>query len=282
VQPLQHPLTIALSAPWHACPDRLTWIAEHGFAVEYAPDPDALDKLHQHIDPLLHAGIPVRYHGFFPDHEIGHKDAAVAEHALQVQMAALEAMHGRGQQVITVHVGLNRMAPLDPGRVVENLARLAERGRDLGITICLENLRRGPTSDPGTVSAWAEAAGAMITLDIGHAISCQQVQDGELTVSDFFSAFGSRLWEVHMYERETDKHHPPRDMSILGPILNRLLETRCSWWTIELDDYAEALSTRSLLFDYLHARGWSRSPAGRPGDFLFQRPEKSSIGAGGP
>jgi hypothetical protein len=63
--------------------------------------------------------------------------------------------------------------------------------------------------------------------------------------------FAGRLWHVHMYERETDRHRPPRDMTILGPIVDRLLATGCTWWTIELGDYAEALATRALLLEYL-------------------------------
>jgi len=40
-------------------------------------------------------------------------------------------------------------------------------------------------------------------------------------------------------------------MTVLGPIVDRLLATECTWWTIELGDRAEALATRMLLFDYL-------------------------------
>jgi sugar phosphate isomerase/epimerase len=167
-------------------------------------------------------------------------------------MAALEAIRGRGEQVITFHVGLHRKDPIDPGRVAENLRRLVECARDLGITVCLENLRRGPTSHPENVVAWARASGAMITLDIGHAVSCPRVQSGELTALDFLEMVADWLFEVHMYERETDRHRPPRDMTILGPIVDRLLATQCTWWTIELDDCAEALATRSLLLNYLH------------------------------
>jgi sugar phosphate isomerase/epimerase len=167
-------------------------------------------------------------------------------------MAALEAIHGRGEQVITFHVGLHRDNPIYPGRVAENLWRLVERARGLGVTVCLENLCHGPTSHPENVVAWARASGAMITLDIGHAVSCQRVQSGELTALDFLEMVADRLFEVHMYERETDRHRPPQDMTILGPIVDRLLATRCTWWTIELDDCAEALATRSLLLNYLH------------------------------
>jgi sugar phosphate isomerase/epimerase len=255
-QPI-HPLTIALSASWHTYPDRFHWAAEHGFALEYSPSPEAFDLLPKHIDPFLEAGIPVRYHGFFPGYEIGHHDSAIAERAMRIHMAALEAICGRGEQVITFHVGLHQEDPIDPDRVSENLWRLVERARGLGITVCLENLLRGPTSHPENVFAWARASGAMITLDIGHAVSCQRIQSGELTALDFVEMVADRLFEVHMYDRETDRHHPPQDMTILGPIVNRLLTTQCTWWTIELDDYTEATATRALLLDYLQSPQFS-------------------------
>jgi sugar phosphate isomerase/epimerase len=242
---------IALSAHWDAYPERFTWIVEHGFATEYSPNPRAFDQLPMHVELFLEAGIPVRYHGFFPRYEIGHADAATAERAVRIHLSALEAMHGRGEQIITVHIGLDRAAPLDPVRVVQSLSRIVERARALGITVCLENLRRGPTSDPETVVEWARESGAMITLDVGHAVSCQRVQSGELTALDFVETFADRLVEVHMYERETDRHYPPQDMAILGPIVDRLMTTSCTWWTIELDDCDEALATRALLLRYL-------------------------------
>jgi sugar phosphate isomerase/epimerase len=252
----QHPQapTIALSAKWHAYPDRFRWIAAHGFGLAYAPNPEAFDSLPEHVDPFLKAGVPVRYHGFFRGYEFAHRDAAIAERGLRIHMAALEAMHGRGEQVITFHVGLKHKDPIDPGRAVENLSRLVERARHLGITACLENLRRGPTSHPENVVAWARASGAMITFDIGHAVSCRRVTSGELTALDVLDAFADRIFEAHVYEREADRHYPPQDMTILGPLVDRLLTTQCSWWTIELEEYPEALFTRTLLLDYLRTQ----------------------------
>jgi sugar phosphate isomerase/epimerase len=249
------PPTIALSAHWYTFPERFDWIAKHGFALEYAPNPEALESLPEHVDPLLDAGVPVRYHGFFPDYEIGHPDASIASGAMQVHRAALEAIQGRGEPVITLHVGLRRKIPVDPARAVESLSLLVRYGRELGLTICLENLRKGPTSDPQTLVNWAAESGAMITLDVGHMVSCAAVESGQLTSLAFLEMVTDRLFEVHMYEREADRHYPPRSMAILGPIVDRLLRTRCSWWTIELEDPAEALATRGLLLDHLQARG---------------------------
>jgi sugar phosphate isomerase/epimerase len=249
-QALDH-LTIALAAKWDVFSGRDDCIVAHGFAAEYTLHPQRLDLLPAQVDPLLEAGVPVRYHGFFPEHEIGHADPLVAERAMHVQETVLAAIKGRGEQVITLHIGLSPHIPLNMDRAVENLSRLVAHGRELGITLCLENLRRGATSDPKTVTAWARASGAMITLDVGHAVSCRHVQDGKLTPVDFVEAFADRLLEVHMYEREEDRHYPPTDMTTLGPIVDALLATSCTWWTIELDSCAEAVTTRALLLDYL-------------------------------
>ena len=257
MNPLAKPPTIALSAHWDAYPERFRWIEQHGFALDYSPNPEAFHVLPEHVDPFLEAGIPVRYHGFFPGYEFGHREAATSERAVRVHLAALEAMHGRGEQVITFHVGLIQKDQIDPGRVVENLSRLVERARGLGITVCIENLRTGPSSYSEDVAAWARASGAMITYDVGHAVSNPRVQSGELTALDVLEMFADRLWHVHMYEREEDRHHPPRDMTVLGPIVDRLLATACTWWTIELDDPAEALATRALLLDYLRIKSYS-------------------------
>ena len=243
--------TIALSAKWYTYPERFEWIIAHGFAAEYTPDPQALDALAEQVRPFIEADLPVRHHAFFPDHELAHEDATTAERALRLQMASLDAMCGHGEPVVTVHIGLNPRTPLDAGRAVANLTRLVDHAQELGMTVCLENLRRGPTSDPRTVLAWAQAAGAQITLDVGHAVSCERVRRGELTPLDYVELFVESLTEVHMYEQERDRHYPPQDMHILGPIVDCLLTTRCAWWTIELDDLGEALATRTLLEDYM-------------------------------
>lgn len=246
--------TIALSAHWPSYPDRFDWIVEHGFALEYSPNPEALDLLPVHLEGILEAGVPVRYHAFFPQYELGHEDVEAARRALRLHQEAVEALHGRGEQVVTVHVGLDPQVPVNAGRAVDNLTRLVDHARGLGVTVSLENLRRGLTSDPETVVAWARESGAMITLDVGHAVSCSRVQAGELDPVDFVHLFAGRLVEAHVYEREASRHNPPHDMAILGPIVDALLETRCAWWTIELGDRAEALATRTLLLDYLGDR----------------------------
>lgn len=156
--------------------------------------------------------------------------------------------------MITCHIGLDWKNELNPNRVIENLSLLVEQANALGIIVCIENMRRGPASHPENIAEWARLSGAMITLDIGHATCCRRAKEGELTLMHFIDIFQDRLYEVHMYEQESDRHYPPENMVILGPAIDRSLDTRCNWWTIELTDYAEALATRDLLLDHLQQR----------------------------
>ncbi|MBN1318044.1 MAG: sugar phosphate isomerase/epimerase [Anaerolineales bacterium] len=242
-------LVIALSTKPSSYPERLEWIAQHQFAAEYTPDPQALSQIPEHLNPLLQSGIPVRYHAFFPKYEIGHQDAVQAKQALLFYESIFEAIQGLGEQVMTFHIGLDSRIPLDAERAKDNLARLADLAREKGIILSLENLRKGITSNPETVLAWSKNAGIPITLDIGHAASSVYTQENKLCVLDYVEYFGDRLIEAHVYEKETDRHYPPEDMSMLGPVLERLLDMNCRWWTIELEDYGEALATRNMITD---------------------------------
>lgn len=247
-------ITLAVSTQWHVFPERFEWIAENGFAMAYTPNARQLQHTKQHTAPYLKNNIPIRYHGYFPGFEIGDADRQKAEQALNLHMQAIDAINGRGEQVMTVHIGLDPHIALNYEYIVNNLCRLAQYARQKGITICLENLRTGLTSNPETVVELAEKCGTSITLDVGHAVSCERVAGGEITVIGIVEMFRHLLEEVHFYEYETDTHYAPSDMSILGPIVDALCETNCKWWTIELTSYKDILNTRRLVEEYLEGK----------------------------
>ncbi|WP_163338160.1 sugar phosphate isomerase/epimerase [Desulfopila sp. IMCC35008] len=244
-------ITLAVSTQWHTFPDRFDWLTENGFAMAYTPNALQLELTKQHLEPYLKNGTSVRHHGYFPGFEIGNKDHLLAEKALALHQQSIDALLGLGDQVMTVHVGLIPDIALDHNRVIRNLGRLVEYGNERGVTICLENLRFGPTSNPETMLKWSEESGTSITLDVGHAVSCERVLQGELTVTQIIELFGRMIEEVHFYEYETDTHYAPQDMSVLGPIVDSLLETQCTWWTIELSSYEDILNTRNLIHNHL-------------------------------
>jgi len=248
----EHVLTIALSVQAKEFPERFTWAEDNSFALEYTPDPIHPELIREHVESAIKRGTPVRFHTRFFGYEMGNTDSEKAEEAYQVHSQVIEAMSGLGEPVVTVHLNLSSQIPFDPRRAIDNLSRLVEKARESDITVCLENLRRGPTSDPNNVLAWAVESGAMITMDVGHAVSSEYVKEGNISPAEIVDLFRDRLYEAHMYGKEEDRHYPVEDMEVTGPIIDRLVTTSCRWWTIELDDYEEALSTRSLLINYLN------------------------------
>jgi sugar phosphate isomerase/epimerase len=250
---LGRPLTLAVSTHWHEFPQKFDWLVQEGFAFEYTPDPRNLAGCRDHLLAYLAKGVRVRHHGFFPGYEIGDKCSDHAEHAMQLHFQALKAIRDLGEQHITVHVGLRPTIELDHCRVVENLCKLVDYGQRLGITVSLENLRFGPTSNPAILLDWTQRSGAKITMDIGHALSSAKVKAGELTVCEIIDLFRHDLVEVHFYESETDRHHAPKNMNILGGVVDKLLTTECLWWTIELDAFSDILLTRELIATHLAA-----------------------------
>lgn len=244
-------VTLAASTQWHTFPSRFDWLSENGFAMAYTPNAKDLELTKRHIEPYLKNGTPIRHHGYFPGFELGNKDRILAEQALSLHMKYVDTMIGLGEQLLTIHIGLIPSIELDHNIVIKNLSRLVEYSKKQGVTICLENLRFGATSNPEMVLKWSKESGSSITLDVGHAVSCDRVRKKELTVEQIIESFSHNLEEVHFYEYETDTHYAPKNMSILGPIVDALLKTQCKWWTIELNSYEDILNTRNLINGYL-------------------------------
>jgi sugar phosphate isomerase/epimerase len=244
--------TLAFTAAATDPASRLHWVGDQADAVEFSPDPNNLEWLEEAIRPFLSKNHLIRYHARYFEHELGHADQDLADLALDAHLRTLRAMVGLGEPVVTVHTGLDPSQPVHESTFMENLARLVAYGKDMGIVVCLENLRCGPSSEPANVLRWAEWTGAMITLDVGHALGSEAARDGRCPVEGFVDLFADRLFEVHIYGREDDQgHHPIEDIVPFRPLMAKLLQTECVWWTIELQRPEHALETRALLLNEL-------------------------------
>lgn len=248
------PITLAFAANYPDPIHRNKWALENSSGLQYSPDPHCLELLPCRIKPFLDCGIPVRIHTRYFEFELGHADRETAELALKKHMQTLTQIKDFAEPTVTVHTGLKKEYPINEEHIIENLSRLTEFADKLGMVVCLENLRQGHAGDPRKVHKWAKASGAMLTLDIGHALGCFAVQNNIITLAEIIELYAPRLWEVHIYGKEDALgHHPIIDITPLAKSLKKLMQTDCSWWTIELSDPDEALSTRNIIENFFES-----------------------------
>ena len=243
----------AASVKWTHDPQRIQWLYEQGLGVEFSPNPQDVASLKQQLQPCLNYHLPVRLHAFFPGDELGDVSVEGANRARHKHVALLEhAADILETPVVTCHFGLRPEPKVAMAQLEDSLGQLVQRAKALGCVVAIENLRTGLASDPALVARLAEVTDAQITLDVGHALSCDKVGRGEITVREIINLFALRLAEVHYYERETDHHHAPQDMQILGPVVSDLCQhTKVTWWTIELDSTTEIAHTVKITREYL-------------------------------
>ncbi len=252
----QAPIQWAASAKWFHGIQRLKWLIDQDLAIEYTPAADDLAGMKHLLRPFIDQKVPFRFHAFFPGNEFGDEDMEKSRLAMALHKQMIEAVgETYPQTCITCHIGLGPDCRIDKNRVADNLSILVQRARELGLTLTIENLKSGVSSDPFQILEWANAADAAITMDLGHALSSCQVRQGTIDIDKIIDLFSPRLVEAHYYERETTDHHRPEDMHILGPVVDHLLAaTQCRWWTIELETHEDILHTRQIALDYLTSK----------------------------
>ncbi|MDO8950586.1 MAG: TIM barrel protein [Actinomycetota bacterium] len=209
---------------------------------------------HTHTLRSLSAGsdLEIRYHLPLGYREIGHADAAEADLALAWMTEAVSHVALAGGGFLTIHTGLPGDATR--ARIAATTSRLAEvvaHGENLGVRVCLENLRWGLTSDPDEFMGLVTGSGALVTLDVGHAASSDVAARG-FGAEQFARMVAPYVRNAHVYEREESFHIAPLDLVTLTAPLDVLLdETHCDWWVVELTDVEEARRTRAMLVEFL-------------------------------
>lgn len=209
---------------------------------------------HTHTLRALYSGedLEIRYHLPLGYREIGHADPAEADRAVAWMTEAVSQVALAGGAYLTLHAGLPGDATR--GRIAATTSRLAgivAHGADLGVRVCLENLRWGLTSDPDEFMGLVIGSGASVTLDVGHAASSDVAARG-FGAEQFARMVAPHVRNAHVYEREESCHVAPLDLVALTPPLDVLLdETSCDWWVVELHDLEEARRTRAMLVEFL-------------------------------
>jgi sugar phosphate isomerase/epimerase len=228
--------------------------------IEYSFDPGNLSAAlrdAETIHRLADRDVEMRYHFPLGTFELANLDESLAEDALAQFLSATDIVAKSGGRYLTVHAALHGGAHEYPvfARTKERLRVLVEYGRAVGVTVCLENLRWGLTSEPEHFVDLVEFADAAVTLDVGHAVSSEAAHAGTTTGAEFAQMLAPRIVGAHVYDREDPHHIAPTDLERIGDTLAVLLgETACRWWVIELFSADEIRSTRGMLLSLLHGR----------------------------
>jgi sugar phosphate isomerase/epimerase len=229
--------------------------------IEYSFDPSNLTEALRDsaaIRRMTRRDVELRYHFPLGRFELANLDEDSAAEALGEFLSAVDLVAKCGGRYLTVHAALHSGAHEYPvlERTKERLAELVERGNEVGVTVCLENLRWGLTSEPEHFVELVEAADSAVTLDVGHAVSSDTAKSGAISGAEYARMLAPRIVGAHVYDREDPHHIAPTDLNRIGDTLSVLLdETACRWWVIELFTADEIRSTRELLLSMLAPRG---------------------------
>lgn len=195
-------------------------------------------------------GLGARFHAPAADVEIGHRDCLVAEASLGYLTMYLNHLSEMAPAVVTVHMG-SRALPMEElswERACDNLSRVVAAGRERGLTVCIENLKGGWTSDPSRLAEIAEASGASITFDLGHAGASRFARSGG-TLEEFYGVIRGRVANAHVYALETPegRHLPLEAGTGHRAVLDLLLADGLRTWVLELSSVEDLERTRHAM-----------------------------------
>jgi sugar phosphate isomerase/epimerase len=211
--------------------------------------PEQVETVRRRVQRREVADLEMRYHFPLGPFELSHAEDDQATRALRLMQSAVGHIAETGGTFFTVHLALPGDAPQRRfERACDLLGELVHYGAARGVRVCLENLRWGITSQPEHFIELVDASDAGITFDVGHAISSDAASG--FPAARFALELGDRIENVHVYGREEAVHLPPRSIADIQPVVDALLATQCSWWTIELFGLTEVTFTRDMLLSY--------------------------------
>lgn len=256
--------------PTIARPIRLSYFKKAGFelrsefrrfgAYDVILDDESMADFDRYISDLKSALIVAgiggdvtleRFH-LYSQLDIGHFDNAKAQDAVAAYKDLITGISRQGGTYLTIHIGLNYSDDdLSFEDAKENLADLVRFAQSKNVNLCVENLRHGFTGNPHMFAELIKYSGAYVTFDIGHATSSLAAANGFGPI-ELLELIAHRVVNTHVYEYELDGvgHVAPQDLSVIGPVLERLQGTGCAWWVIELQE-DDLCNTRELVFELL-------------------------------
>jgi sugar phosphate isomerase/epimerase len=142
--------------------------------------------------------------------------------------------------------------------VTDELCQFVDYCSQRGLTVAIENLSWGVTSDPARLLDIVAKSGSKITLDIGHAMIRRSLE----AFREFVKLVGHLVVHVHLYGEEgSSRSHLPFSSREVAHFVFDVLrtDTVATWWTCEMDSLSLCCAQRDTLETWLQSS--SLSPA---------------------
>jgi sugar phosphate isomerase/epimerase len=205
-------------------------------------------------------GLEVFYHSPFLDQAIGSANSTIRKNTFNTLKMYLDFLQEYEAKYLVIHAGVDEEeCPME--NVLEDLANLVNIARTKGITLCIENLRFGVSSNPYALKELAEKCGSKITFDLGHANSCKWTIEESRSSKDFLKIVEDEVVAAHIYLKEGGgRHHPFTRIDEISDTLDRLLSLNSiKWWTIELPSIEDTIRQKLMLESYIADRSHRKS-----------------------
>jgi sugar phosphate isomerase/epimerase len=216
------------------------------------PIPATLKSRTKMKEVIRKYGLKIFFHSPFLDQAIGSTDDAIRQNTFNTLKMYLGFLEDLEAEYLVVHVGADE-EECPRGNVVNDLRSLVDIAQKKALTLCVENLRMGLSSDPGNLLELAEECGTKICFDLGHAYSCPWVRSQGKSPKEFLRIIESKVIAAHLYlKEEGGRHHPFTRIEEIKDTLDHLYSLDgVKWWTIELPSLEDTMKEKLILDPYL-------------------------------
>lgn len=208
--------------------------------LDYIPVPLSSQRREKLKREFEESHVLLRYHLPHSTCDVGSKSSKIRRISEEYLQLNLELIGGLGANYAVLHFAQYEDRDLPPLSSLESVIEIAAKHN---ITIAIENLTIGPTSNPKSLDEILSKSGAELALDVGHAQRTKSLEE-------LVSLFSSRITHVHFYGFEDDcyNHRPfPSDIDALKTARFISRTSRASWWTIEMDNLQNCVQLLTVL-----------------------------------
>ena len=194
---------------------------------------------------IIENGLKIRYHLPYSFVEIGHNDTNIRDFSLLVMRQYLDFIHSLQGAFAVIHIGYFENCTLQD--CLTNLQKTADYAKQLGITLCVENLLQGITTNIEYLFELLNVDNVCLCLDTGHANVVNQSNNNYIPL---LLSVLDKVKHSHIYfSEDSNFNHIPFDKETLdnSEIMIALAESSCDWFSMELDNFEEQEKQKSIL-----------------------------------